>query len=406
MNAIGIRLVGFLGAALLSIGCGGQSADRSGSQAACANDLPEGFSCERALSIEQSECAGNATGVSLTPNVHWTTDGKALHVEDTRFRCNQSVCAYLDASSAEAKVLLQPCEMKPNTVARCDCEYSFDVPVALPATTSSISVELRTDAYASEPTSQAAGSVRVGAGAKLCDGSSALRFAATSGGGNLGGLPPYLAEVGWSLLLIDGQCRYYAMTAPDHEIRTGVLNDTDAQSFSDELSLGAWPAPSPTDTCFDASTQTYAFGADRTSVTCESTPLSQASDAWLERLYQAGTPVNGPVRSWLTEPSNEHWPASNPDLALPYPFAELQSAVSDPFGVSHVAVISNAADAAALRALRAEYQTKPASAFVAPYSIPVVFSPSETESKYYDLTLRDTLPFEVDGALAIDAFIQ
>src|SRR6478752_1789867 len=153
VNAIGIRLVGFLGAVLLSIGCGGQSADGSGSPAACANDLPQGFSCERALSIEQSECAGNATGVSLTPNVHWTTDGKALHVEGTRFRCNQSVCAYLDPSSAEAKVLLQPCEMKPSTVARCDCEYSFDVPVALPATTSSVSVELRTDAYASAPTS-------------------------------------------------------------------------------------------------------------------------------------------------------------------------------------------------------------------------------------------------------------
>ncbi|HEX2670727.1 MAG TPA: hypothetical protein VHM25_07645, partial [Polyangiaceae bacterium] len=104
MNAPRFKLVsGLLGAAWLAAGCGGQSADGSGTGVppACANDLPAGFSCERALRVEQSECLGNATGVSLTPKVHWSTDGRALHMTDTRFRCNQSVCAYLDASSAE-----------------------------------------------------------------------------------------------------------------------------------------------------------------------------------------------------------------------------------------------------------------------------------------------------------------
>jgi len=69
-------------------------------------------------------------------------------------------------------------------------------------------------------------------------------------------------------------------------------------------------------------------------------------------------------------------------------------------------VTANATEAATLRALRAEYQAKPTFALAPQYSIPIVFSPSETESTYYDLSLRDTLPFEVDGALAIDAFIQ
>jgi len=40
------------------------------------------------------------------------------------------------------------------------------------------------------------------------------------------------------------------------------------------------------------------------------------------------------------------------------------------------------------------------------YSIPIVFNPSESEAKYYDLSLRDTLPFEVDGALAVGTFIE
>ena len=390
--------MGFLAAALLATGCGGQSAGSA--QSGCASDLPAGFDCERSLSVEQSQCLGDATGVNSTPNVHWSTDGKALHVEDARFRCNQSVCAYLDASSAEAKVLLQPCEMKPSTVARCDCSYGFDVSVALPNTTSSVSIDLRSDAYGSDPTSQALGTLNVGGAAKLCDGSSALRFAADSGGGNLSGLPPFLSEIGWSLLLIDGECHYYAMTAPVREIRTGTLSEADAQSFSEELSLGAWQVRPESGGCADAGVQSFAFGPDRTSISCESTPLSQASDAWLERLYEGGSPVDGPIRYWVTEPSNEQWPESNPDAALPYPLSEAPAAISDPFERGTPLVAADA-DAAKLRALRAEYQATPQGPLLPPYSIPVVRS-----AVYYDLSLRDTVPFEVDGALAIDAFIQ
>jgi hypothetical protein len=71
-----------------------------------------------------------------------------------------------------------------------------------------------------------------------------------------------------------------------------------------------------------------------------------------------------------------------------------------------VIVSSNAADAAGLRALRAQYQAMPPLSVPPRYSIPIVFGPSESEPKYYDLSLRDTLPFEVDGALAVDAFIE
>ncbi|MEI9937471.1 MAG: hypothetical protein WDO69_09635 [Pseudomonadota bacterium] len=396
--------VGLMAAALLATGCGGHSAN--GSESACANDLPASFDCERSLSVEQSQCSGNTTGVSVTPNAHWSTDGKALHIEDARFRCNQSVCAYLDASSDEAKVLLQPCEMSPDTVARCDCGYSFDVPVALSQTTSSVSVELRSDAYGGEPTSQAVGTLAVGRSAKLCDGSTALRFAANSGGGNLSGLPPFLSELGWSLLLIDGQCRYYAMAAPDREIRTGTLSEADAQGFSQDLSLGAWQGLAESRGCSDASAQTFAFGPDRTSVSCESTPLSQASDAWLERLYEGGSPVGGPIRYWVIEPSNERWPESNPDDALPYPLSEAPAAISGPFEPGTPLVATNPDDAAKLRALRTDYQATTPSPSAPQYSIPVVLSTSEPSSAYYDLSLRDTLPFEVDGALAIDAFIQ
>jgi hypothetical protein len=393
-----------LAAALLATGCGGQNAD--GSESACVNDLPADFVCQRSLKVEQSQCSGNATGTTLAPHAHWSTDGKSLHIEEARFRCNQSVCAYLDASSDAAKILLQPCEMSPSTVTRCDCGYSFDVPVALPEAVSSVSVELRSDAYGGEPTSRALGTLSVGASAKLCDGSTALRFAAHSGGGNLSGLPPFLSELGWSLLLIDGQCRYYAMTAPDREIRTGTLNDADALSFSQELSLGAWQGLPQSRGCPDASVQSYAFGADRTSVSCESTPLSQAHDAWLERLYDAGSPVDGPVRYWVIEPSNEQWPDSNPAIALPYPLAGAPAATSRPFEPGNPLVASDPGDAAKLRALRAEYQATPPATLGPQYSIPVVLGTPERSSVYYDLSLRDTVPFEIDGALAIEAFLE
>ena len=390
--------MGLLAAALLAAGCGGQSA--SSPQSGCASDLPAAFDCQRSLSVEQSQCLGNATGVNLTPNVHWSTDGKALHVEDARFRCNQSVCAYLDASSVEAKVLLQPCEMSPSTVARCDCSYSFDVPVSLPKTTSHVSVELRSDAYVSEPTSQALGTLNVGGAAKLCDGSSALRFAANSGGGNLSGLPAFLSEIGWSLLLIDGQCHYYAMIAPAREIRTGTLTEAEAQSFNQELALGAWQGRPESPGCPDAGGTNFAFGPDRASVLCESTPLSQASDAWLERLYEAGSAVDGPVRYWVTDPSNEQWPESHPDAALPYPLSDAPAAISDPFERG-TPLIASDTDAAKLRALRAAYQATAPVPLAPQYSIPVVL-----DSAFYDLSLRDTVPFEVDGALAVDSFIQ
>ena len=404
MNTLRNRLqLGLLGAALLATGCGGQNV--GGSESRCASDLPAGFSCERSLPVEQSQCSGNATGSTLTPNVHWSTDGNALHVEDARFRCNQSVCAYLDASSKEAQVLLQPCEMSPSTVARCDCGYSFDVPVTLPQASRSVTVELRSDAYGGEPTSQALGTLNVGSSAKLCDGSSALRFAASSGGGNLSGLPPFLSEIGWSLLLIDGQCHYYAMTAPDREIRSGTLSEADAQSFSQELSLGAWQGLPEPRGCPDAGVASFAFGPDRAAVSCESTALTQASAAWLERLYEAGSPVDGPVRYWVTQPSNEQWPESNPEIALPYPLTEAPAEITRPYepGAPLIALDS---DAAKLRALRAEYQATTHVQLAPYYSVPIMLGAPGHGPTYYDLSLRDTVPFEVDGALAILAFIQ
>jgi len=394
-----IRLqIATLAAALLAAGCGGQSGN--GSEAECGNDLPADFACERALRVEQSQCSGNATGATSTAHVHWSTDGKALRITDARFRCSQSVCAYLDASSEEAKVLLQPCEMSPSTVTRCDCGYSFDVPVTLPPNASRVLVELRSDAYGGEPTSRTLDTLSVGPTAKLCDGTSALRFAAQSGGGNLSGLPPFLSELGWSLLLIDGQCHYYAMTAPDREIRTGTLSEADAQSFSEELSLGNWQGLPGARACPDASVQSFAFGPDRAAVSCESTTLTEAKDAWLARLYEAGRAVDGPIRYWVIEPSNEQWPESNPEIALSYPLRSAPAAITGPFEPG-APLTATGADGTKLRELRTEYQTTRSAPLAPQYSIPVVVG-----DVYYDLSLRDTVPFEIDGGLAIDAFIQ
>jgi len=240
----------------------------------------------------------------------------------------------------------------------------------------------------------------------LCNGSDSLRFAVQSGGGNVSGIPTLALETGFEFLLIDGHCRYYAMTAPDQEIRTGVLTAADAKSLSGDFLLGHWQGLEHSGFgCPDAGTQTFAFGRDRAESSCTTTPLTSALTLWFERLYDAGSPVSGEVRYGVVEPSNEAWPESNPQLALAYPFKDPAPIATEPF-VEMKPQIASGADAATLRALWTTYQsgTQPVPAPL--YSIPVKVEGAGDAPSYYDLVLRDTVPFETNGVLAIDDFIE
>jgi hypothetical protein len=240
----------------------------------------------------------------------------------------------------------------------------------------------------------------------LCNGRDSLRFAAQSAGGNVTGIPSLVLETGFTLLLIDGRCRYYAMTAPDQEVRTGVLAATDAQSLSSDFLLGHWQGLERAGFgCPDAGSQAFAFAEDRAESSCTTTPLTSALALWLERLYDAGSKVSGAVRYGVVEASDSAWPDKSQQSALTYPFKDPAPIATDPFVEMKVQVASGA-DAETLRELRAAYQssTKPVPA--PSYGIPVKVEGPDEAFTYYNLVIRDTVPFEIDGVLAIEDFIE
>jgi hypothetical protein len=240
----------------------------------------------------------------------------------------------------------------------------------------------------------------------LCNGSDSLRFAAHEGGGNASGIPSLVLETAFDFLLIDGHCRYYAMTSPDEEIRTGVLPLADAKSLSGDFLLGHWQGLEHLGFgCPDAGTSAFAFAQDRAESSCTTTPLTRALAVWLGRLYDAGSPVDGEVRYGVVEASNEAWPESSPQAALPYPFKDPAPIATEPF-VEMKPQLASGADAATLRELRTTYQSGPQPVQGPMYGIPVKIERENEPPKYYNLVLRDTVPFETNGVLAIADFIE
>jgi hypothetical protein len=242
----------------------------------------------------------------------------------------------------------------------------------------------------------------------LCNGSDSLRFAAQSSGGNVTGIPTLVLETGFEFLLIDGGCRYYAMTEANREIRTGVLTAADAKSLSNDFLLGHWQELVDVGLgCPDAGSEVFAYGQERARSSCTSTPLTRAFTLWLERLYDAGSKVGGEVRYGVLESSNFSWPQSSPQLALPYPFKDPAPIATDPFLEMNVQLASGA-DAATLRELRAAYHSGTKPVPDPSYSIPVKVEGANASNAptYYSLVMRDTVPFETNGVLAIDDFIE
>jgi len=238
----------------------------------------------------------------------------------------------------------------------------------------------------------------------LCNGRDALRFAAMIGGGNLTGIPSIVIETGFQYLLIDGHCRYYAMTAPGEEVRSGVLTAADAKTLSDDFLLGNWQALDPGPGCPDAGIDVFAFGRERSHSSCTTTPLTSAFAVWLERLYDSGSPVSGEVRYGVVIPSHEQWP-EHPEAALTYPFKDPAPIATEPF-VAMQPQMASGAEAATLRALRATYQSGPKAVLAPQYAVPVKVESADAAPTYYNLVMRDTVPFETNNYLSLDDVIE
>lgn len=194
------------------------------------------------------------------------------------------------------------------------------------------------------------------------------------------------------------------MSAPDHEIRVGVLAGANALAFASDFQLGHWQGLEHQGFgCPDAGAQSFAFGSDRAESSCTTTPLTTAQDAWLPRLYASGSPIAGPIRYWVREATTDAWPQRSPELALSYPFGDASDIASAPNQPPKTQTSpGTGVDGSVLRGLRGQYETAPHPVPAPSFSIPV----KDDNGSFYDFALRDTVPFEVDGKLAIDAFIR
>jgi hypothetical protein len=108
-----------------------------------AVDLPPGWANAQSVrSFTQSACTASA----YDPNVHETlevTGGPAsvnVAYHNAHFRCSQLVEGFALAPPGAFDVLVQPIDMNPETVAKCDCLY--EVTMELPASPNSYPVRL------------------------------------------------------------------------------------------------------------------------------------------------------------------------------------------------------------------------------------------------------------------------
>jgi hypothetical protein len=106
--------------ALCAAGCGSDQ-----------EDLPAGWVGAAGLPVDQSSCNGNTVMPSAGTLVLMRDMGRLRATyESAQFRCQQRLCAYRLEDTGGTRVLVQPCEMNPATVPKCDCHYSigFDLP--------------------------------------------------------------------------------------------------------------------------------------------------------------------------------------------------------------------------------------------------------------------------------------
>jgi hypothetical protein len=104
--------------------------------AACSSaaELPDGWEGARSLDLAQAACTP-AVGPGLPRMALSTsTNGVVTATVQTAGRCSASMCGYLIESASATRVLLQPCEMHPQTVTKCACsaEVTFTLPPSAP----------------------------------------------------------------------------------------------------------------------------------------------------------------------------------------------------------------------------------------------------------------------------------
>lgn len=101
-----------------------------------AADLPSSFTgALRLTDFHQAECDGSPygdAGSALRERIEGTVEGHSILATyvGAHFRCAQDVEGFVRTSASALDVLVQPVDMNPASIAKCDCLYriTFSVP--------------------------------------------------------------------------------------------------------------------------------------------------------------------------------------------------------------------------------------------------------------------------------------
>ncbi len=119
--------------------------------AACT-PLPAGWRDAAAVEgFTQSECTGRASELRRRPGERIAAQASGngrlrLEYRDAHFRCQQRVRGYAKVADGRVDVLVQPVDMNPSSVTKCDCLYDIrlEVPGLAPGTYD-VTLHRRTD---------------------------------------------------------------------------------------------------------------------------------------------------------------------------------------------------------------------------------------------------------------------
>ena len=114
-------------------------------------DLPPEFAGAEQISISQDGC--NDSSILLHTEYLVLNQPDRLTYRNAHFRCSQDLCGYALQQENEYHVLVQPCDMDPESVAACDCLNDVGIPIQIPGGPKSVKVWRRWDHRASQSSS-------------------------------------------------------------------------------------------------------------------------------------------------------------------------------------------------------------------------------------------------------------
>lgn len=127
-------------------------------------DLPEGWEeAEPILEFEQSDCGADPSeGYETGINVQVSSGAADVTWTNQPFRCEQPVEAYIRREGAGIDVLVQPVEIHPEEVVRCDCLYDLGMGFNMSDSETSITFYTRNDEAGGPSSPSRIGTVTIG----------------------------------------------------------------------------------------------------------------------------------------------------------------------------------------------------------------------------------------------------